>query len=90
MLSLSLPSSQNLEFLKFLYHTSDYVFLIFALQLDEMLEKQGAKIDKVLDFAIDDVILEERITGRWIHPASGRTYHMKFAPPKVPGVDDVS
>ena len=55
-----------------------------------MLEKQGAKIDKVLDFAIDDVILEERITGRWIHPASGRTYHMKFAPPKVPGIDDVS
>lgn len=55
-----------------------------------MLEKQGAKIDKVLNFAIDDAILEERITGRWIHPSSGRTYHTKFAPPKVPGVDDVS
>ena len=89
MLSLSLPSLQNLEFLKFLF-TSNYVFLIFDLQLDEMLEKQGAKIDKVLDFAIDDAILEERITARWIHPASGRTYHTKFAPPKVPGVDDVS
>lgn len=55
-----------------------------------MLEKQGAKIDKVLDFAIDDSILEERITGRWIHPSSGRSYHIKFAPPKVAGVDDVS
>lgn len=55
-----------------------------------MLEKQGTKIDKVLNFAIDDSILEERITGRWIHPASGRTYHTKFAPPEVPGVDDVS
>lgn len=54
-----------------------------------MLEKQGAKVDKVLNFAIDDAILEERITGRWIHPSSGRTYHTKFAPPKVPGVDDV-
>ena len=54
-----------------------------------MLEKQGTKIDKVLNFAIDDAILEERITGRWIHPSSGRTYHTKFAPPKVPGVDDV-
>ncbi|XWS37132.1 hypothetical protein CRYUN_Cryun19dG0017200 [Craigia yunnanensis] len=61
-----------------------------AQKLDEMLEKQGAKIDKVLDFAIDDAILEERITARWIHPASGRTYHTKFAPPKVPGVDDVT
>ena len=60
------------------------------LQLDEMLAKQGTKIDKVLDFAIDDAILEERITGRWIHPSSGRTYHTKFAPPKVAGVDDVS
>ncbi|KAF2583582.1 hypothetical protein F2Q68_00002185 [Brassica cretica] len=32
----------------------------------------------------------ERITGRWIHPSSGRSYHTKFAPPKVPGVDDVT
>lgn len=60
------------------------------MQLDEMLEKQGSKIDKVLNFAIDDAILEERITGRWIHSSSGRTYHTKFAPPKVSGVDDVS
>ncbi|KAL1155017.1 hypothetical protein V6Z11_A09G283300 [Gossypium hirsutum] len=61
-----------------------------AQKLDDMLEKQGVKIDKVLDFAIDDAVLEERITGRWIHPASGRTYHTKFAPPKVPGLDDVT
>ena len=55
-----------------------------------MLAKQGANVDKVLNFAIDDAILEERITGRWIHSASGRTYHTKFAPPKSLGVDDVS
>ncbi|KAK8657787.1 hypothetical protein V6N13_036010 [Hibiscus sabdariffa] len=61
-----------------------------AQKLDEMLERQGVKIDKVLDFAINDSILEERITGRWIHPASGRSYHTKFAPPKVPGLDDVT
>jgi adenylate kinase len=60
------------------------------LQLDEMLARQGAKVDKVLNFAIDDAILEERITGRWIHPSSGRSYHTKFAPPKTTGVDDVS
>lgn len=59
------------------------------MQLDEMLERRGVKVDKVLNFAIDDAILEERITGRWIHPSSGRSYHSKFAPPKVPGIDDV-
>lgn len=64
--------------------------VVQAKKLDEMLEKRGVKVDKVLNFAIDDSILEERITGRWIHPASGRTYHTKFAPPKVPGVDDVT
>lgn len=32
----------------------------------------------------------ERVTGRWIHPASGRSYHEKFAPPKNPGVDDIT
>lgn len=71
---------------------SDHIILLnpICVQLDEMLEKQGAKIDKVLNFAIDDAILEERITGRWIHASSGRTYHTKFAPPKAPGVDDVS
>ncbi|CAD6267938.1 unnamed protein product [Miscanthus lutarioriparius] len=61
-----------------------------AQKLDEMLAKQGANVDKVLNFAIDDAILEERITGRWIHSASGRTYHTKFAPPKSLGVDDVT
>ncbi|KAG6506313.1 hypothetical protein ZIOFF_031636 [Zingiber officinale] len=64
--------------------------VVQAEKLDDMLAKQGTKIDKVLNFAIDDAILEERITGRWIHPSSGRTYHTKFNPPKVPGVDDVS
>jgi len=67
------------------------IFLGFlCLQLDEILEKQGNKVDKVLNFAIYDAILEERITGHWICPSTGKTYHTKFAPPKVPGVDDVS
>ncbi|GJN34212.1 hypothetical protein PR202_gb22857 [Eleusine coracana subsp. coracana] len=64
--------------------------VVQAQKLDEMLENKGTKIGKVLNFAIDDAILEERITGRWIHPSSGRSYHTKFAPPKVPGVDDVT
>ncbi len=32
----------------------------------------------------------ERVTGRLVHPASGRSYHEKTAPPKQPGVDDVT
>ncbi|KAL6518014.1 hypothetical protein OROMI_033715 [Orobanche minor] len=64
--------------------------VIQAQKLDEMLDSRGVKVDKVLNFAIDDAILEERITGRWIHPSSGRTYHTKFAPPKVAGIDDVT
>ncbi|KAJ1434926.1 P-loop containing nucleoside triphosphate hydrolase [Sesbania bispinosa] len=61
----------------------------YVVQAQKMLDKQGVKVDKVLNFAIDDAILEERITGCWIHPSSGRTYHTKFAPPKVPGADDL-
>ncbi|EFJ35190.1 hypothetical protein SELMODRAFT_230208 [Selaginella moellendorffii] len=61
-----------------------------AEKLDAMLSKQGVKVDKVLNFEIPDSVLEERITGRWVHPSSGRSYHTKFAPPKVPGRDDVT
>lgn len=64
--------------------------VVQAQKLDEMLQKKGVHVDKVLNFAIDDAILEERITGRWIHPSSGRTYHTKFAPPKASGKDDVT
>jgi adenylate kinase len=64
--------------------------VVQAEKLDAMLEKQGHKVDKVLNFNVEDSVLEERITGRWIHPASGRSYHSKFAPPKVPGIDDIS
>jgi adenylate kinase len=61
-----------------------------AEKLDEMLTKKGQQVDKVLDFQVPDSVLVERITGRWIHPASGRSYHEKFAPPKTPGKDDIT
>ena len=38
---------------------------------------------QVLDFRVPDELLVERVTGRWIHAASGRSYHTKFAPPKA-------
>lgn len=64
--------------------------VVQAQKLDEMLSKRAQGIDKVLNFVVPDSVLVDRITGRWIHPASGRSYHEKFAPPKVPGVDDVT
>ncbi|KAF5183640.1 adenylate kinase [Thalictrum thalictroides] len=64
--------------------------VVQAEKLNEILARQGTKIDEVLNFVIDDAILEERITGRWTHPSSGRIYHTKYAPPKVHGVDDIT
>ena len=64
--------------------------VVQAQKLDEMLEKKGIAIDRVLNFAIDDQLLVDRICNRWIHPASGRSYNTKFSPPKVPGKDDVT
>lgn len=61
-----------------------------AEKLDEMLKAAGQKVNEVIEFLIDDAVLVERIEGRRIHPASGRSYHVKFNPPKVEGKDDVT
>ena len=61
-----------------------------AEKLDKMFQETGKKIDKVIEFKVDDDILVERIEGRRIHKASGRTYHVKFNPPKQEGLDDVT
>lgn len=53
-----------------------------AKALDEMLAKEGAAVTKVIELQVPDEVLEERICGRWIHKRSGRSYHVKFAPPK--------
>ena len=63
-----------------------------AEALDDMLAKKGESIDAVVNFAIPDSELVSRITGRRIHKASGRSYHVsnpKFMP-KVEGKDDVT
>ncbi len=61
-----------------------------AEKLDQMFKETGKKIDKVIEFSVDDNVLVERIEGRRIHKDSGRTYHVKFNPPKVAGKDDVT
>lgn len=64
--------------------------VVQAQKLDQMLSAKGQQIDTVLNFKVPDSVLVERVTGRLIHPESGRSYHEKFAPPKVAGVDDVT
>lgn len=50
----------------------------------------GVKLDYVLEIDVPFEAIIERMSGRRSHPASGRTYHVKFNPPKVAGVDDVT
>ena len=61
-----------------------------AAKLDEMFKHRKARIDNVIELKVDEALLEERITGRRIHQESGRSYHVKFNPPKVEGIDDVT
>lgn len=56
-----------------------------AKQLDALLSATGEKVNSVIELEVPDAILEERICGRWIHKASGRSYHVKFNPPKSLG-----
>ena len=58
-------------------------------QADAMKEA-GVAIDYVLEIDVPDSAIIERMSGRRVHPASGRTYHIKFNPPKVEGRDDVT
>jgi adenylate kinase len=50
----------------------------------------GVKLDYVLEIDVPFDAIIERMSGRRSHPASGRTYHVKFNPPKVAGIDDVT
>ncbi|GAB3268217.1 nucleoside monophosphate kinase [Chitinimonas naiadis] len=54
----------------------------------DALKEAGVDIDYVVEIDVPDSEIVERITGRRCHPASGRVYHVKFAPPKVAGQDD--
>ena len=58
-------------------------------QADAM-KNAGVGIDYVVEIDVPDSAIVERMSGRRSHPASGRTYHVKFNPPKVAGKDDVT
>ena len=58
-------------------------------QADAM-KAAGVKLDYVLEIDVPFDAIIERMSGRRSHPASGRTYHVKFNPPKVAGLDDLT
>ena len=58
-------------------------------QADAM-KAAGVKLDYVLEIDVPFESIVERMSGRRSHPASGRTYHVKFNPPKSPGIDDIT
>jgi adenylate kinase len=58
-------------------------------QADAM-KDAGVALDYVLEIAVPDESIVERMSGRRVHPASGRTYHLKYNPPRVPNRDDVT
>ncbi len=46
------------------------------------------KVDHVIEFDVNDEVIVERMSGRRVHPGSGRVYHLRYNPPKVEGKDD--
>ena len=56
----------------------------------DALKTAGVPLDYVVEIDVPFAAIVERMSGRRSHPASGRTYHVKFNPPKVSGLDDLT
>ena len=56
----------------------------------EAMKRAGVKIDHVVEIDVPDAVIIGRLTGRRVHPASGRVYHLENNPPQQAGRDDVS
>ncbi|KZX75087.1 adenylate kinase [Oleiphilus sp. HI0009] len=56
----------------------------------EALKKQGIDIDAVVEIDVADEEIVSRLSGRRVHEASGRVYHVKFNPPATEGKDDIT
>lgn len=64
--------------------------VVQAEKLDGMLSAKEQKLKHAIELKINDDLLVARITGRLVHPASGRSYHKIFNPPKKEMTDDIS
>lgn len=56
----------------------------------EALKEAKVPLDYVIEVAVGDDEIVKRMSGRWVHPASGRSYHTLYNPPKVPNKDDMT
>ena len=56
----------------------------------EAMKASGVPLEHVVDLNVPDAAIVERMSGRWSHVPSGRTYHVKFNPPKAAGKDDMT
>jgi len=56
----------------------------------DALKEANVALDFVVEIVVPDENIIERMSGRRVHPASGRSYHVKFNPPKTPDVDDLT
>ncbi len=54
------------------------------------LDQHDVNIDLVIEIDVPDDMIIERMSGRRVHPGSGRNYHVKFNPPKIKDIDDLS
>ena len=71
---------------------SGYLFDGFPRTIPQAqaMKDAGVKLDAVLEIAVPDDDIIDRMSGRRVHLSSGRTYHIRFNPPKNPGHDDVT
>ena len=55
-----------------------------------ILERMGIEFTNVIEIKVDDEVIVNRMSGRRVHPNSGRNYHIDFNPPKKEGIDDLT
>ena len=61
-----------------------------AKGLDKILNKLDSPLDNVIVIQVDDRVIIERMSGRRVHSSSGRIYHIKYDPPEIKDIDDIT
>jgi len=61
-----------------------------AKGLDEILNKLDSPLDNVIVIQVDNRVIIERMSGRRVHSSSGRIYHIKYDPPEIEDIDDIT
>ena len=82
--------SNHQDTLRNLRETRQCVVNVVSTDVADAMKTAGVKLDYVLEIDVPFDAIVERISGRRSHPASGRTYHVKVAPPKIEGKDDLT